>query len=85
MIPQTLHRVSVHKEQSRVTLEDASVAVSGHLLSLHWVLGLIPRAAKESGVLAVYSSMPRWDPVALTSAVPSRTYGRLGDTVFIGC
>lgn len=63
----------------------ASVAVAGHLLSLHWVLGLIPRAAKESGVLAVYSSMPGWDPIALTSAVLSKTSRGLGDTAFIGC
>ena len=59
--------------------------MAGHLLSLHWVLGLIPRAAKESGVLAVYSSMPGWDPIALTSAVLSKTSRALGDTAFIGC
>lgn len=60
------------------------MAVAGHLLSLHWVLGLIPRAAKESRVLAVYSSMPRWNPIALTSAVLLKTSRGLGDTVFIG-
>lgn len=63
----------------------ASVAVAGHLLSLHWALGLISRAAKESGVLALYSSMPGWDPIVLTSAVPLRTSRGLGDTAFIGC